>query len=82
MVEKSREIYFIDSVKFHLDSIQSLGDFIEIESIYQGEAFQLNNNTKSIQEDLARKTEFYISELNLQKPFLDKSYIDLIDVLQ
>ncbi len=32
-VVKSREIYFIDNVKFHLDRVEGLGDFVEIEAI-------------------------------------------------
>lgn len=35
VVDKQREIYFIDNVKFHLDSIKGLGDFVEIEAIDQ-----------------------------------------------
>ncbi len=30
-VDKKREIYFIDNVKFHIDKVKSLGDFVEIE---------------------------------------------------
>jgi len=33
VVEKTREIYFIDNVKFHIDTVQGLGDFVEIEAI-------------------------------------------------
>lgn len=33
VVNKQREIYFIENVKFHLDTIQDLGSFIEIEAI-------------------------------------------------
>lgn len=32
-VDKKREIYFIDNVKFHIDSVKHLGSFIEIEAI-------------------------------------------------
>jgi adenylate cyclase class 2 len=32
-VDKQREIYFIDNVKFHLDTVKGLGSFIEIEAI-------------------------------------------------
>lgn len=32
-VEKRREIYFIDNVKFHLDQVPGLGHFVEIEAI-------------------------------------------------
>jgi len=34
-VKKSREIFYIDNVKFHLDTVEDLGDFVEIEAIDQ-----------------------------------------------
>ena len=33
VVDKQREIYFIENVKFHLDNVKSLGTFVEIEAI-------------------------------------------------
>ncbi len=33
VVDKEREIYFIGNVKFHIDSLKGLGDFVEIEAI-------------------------------------------------
>jgi adenylate cyclase, class 2 len=33
VVEKRREIFFIDNVKFHLDEVSGLGTFVEIEAI-------------------------------------------------
>jgi adenylate cyclase class 2 len=33
VVEKRRKIYFIDNIKFHFDTIQGLGTFIEVEAI-------------------------------------------------
>ena len=33
VVEKSREIRFVDNVKFHLDEVPGLGAFVEIEAI-------------------------------------------------
>ncbi|MCE7744615.1 MAG: class IV adenylate cyclase [Candidatus Heimdallarchaeota archaeon] len=32
-VEKKREIYFIDNVKFNIDDVKGLGKFVEIEAI-------------------------------------------------
>jgi adenylate cyclase, class 2 len=32
-VDKKREIYFVDNVKFHLDRVVGLGTFLEIEAI-------------------------------------------------
>ena len=37
VVEKHRDIYFIDNVKFHVDEVRALGTFVEIEAIdYDG----------------------------------------------
>ncbi len=33
VVDKKRKIFFIDNVKFHLDEIEGLGEFVEIEAI-------------------------------------------------
>lgn len=33
VVDKKREIYFIDNIKFHLDQVAGLGTFVEIEAI-------------------------------------------------
>ncbi|MFO8029003.1 MAG: class IV adenylate cyclase [Cyclonatronaceae bacterium] len=33
VVVKRREIYFIDNIKFHLDTVDGLGRFVEIEAI-------------------------------------------------
>ena len=33
IVDKRREIYFIENVKFHLDEVRELGTFMEIEAI-------------------------------------------------
>lgn len=33
VVKKTRRIYFIDNVKFHFDTVASLGTFIEVEAI-------------------------------------------------
>jgi len=35
IIDKQREIYFIDNVKFHLDTVKSLGTFVEIEALDQ-----------------------------------------------
>jgi predicted adenylyl cyclase CyaB len=35
VVKKQREIYFIENVKFHLDTVDGLGTFAEIEAIDQ-----------------------------------------------
>ena len=36
IVRKKREIYFIGNVKFHLDELEGIGQFVEIEAIATG----------------------------------------------
>jgi adenylate cyclase class 2 len=33
VIDKKREIYFIDNIKFHIDIVEQLGTFLEIEAI-------------------------------------------------
>lgn len=33
IVDKEREIYFIENIKFHIDTVKNLGTFIEIEAV-------------------------------------------------
>ncbi|MEZ5057392.1 MAG: class IV adenylate cyclase [Saprospiraceae bacterium] len=41
-VDKKREIYFIDNVKFHLDVVKGLGTYVEIEAIDLDETMGLD----------------------------------------
>jgi predicted adenylyl cyclase CyaB len=36
VVDKKRRIYFIDNVKFHFDTVDGLGTFLEVEAIDKG----------------------------------------------
>jgi len=36
VVDKEREIYFVDNVKFHIDTVRGLGTFFEIEAVDTG----------------------------------------------
>jgi predicted adenylyl cyclase CyaB len=40
VVNKQREIYFIDNVKFHIDKVKDLGNFVEIEAIDKNPALE------------------------------------------
>ena len=71
IVEKEREIYFINNVKFHIDKVKNLGNFIEIESIdYQGSFGK---------EKLLDQCKEYIKlfEIN-EKDLIKDSYGDLL----
>ncbi len=71
IVEKKREIYFIDNVKFHIDEVTGLGSFVEIEAIDDegtlGEPF------------IRRQCDFYLTTFNIpQTDLLTHSYSDLL----
>ncbi len=69
-IVKSREIYFIDNVKFHIDNVQSLGDFVEIEAIGK------DNFSK---EKLTEQCNFYLNLFKIQKDnLISESYSDMI----
>jgi predicted adenylyl cyclase CyaB len=71
VVQKIREIYYIDNVKFHIDEVPGLGSFIEIEAG--------NIRAKKTYEELKAQCDFYINELGIRETdLLDKSYSDLI----
>lgn len=71
VVRKAREIYFVDNVKFHLDQVEGLGTFVEIEAIDQdgglGEPYLLQQCEQYMQL-------FGIEEEDL----LEVSYSDLL----
>ncbi len=39
IIDKKREIFFVDNVKIHIDEVKGLGSFIEIEAISENENF-------------------------------------------
>ena len=71
VVDKSREIYFIDNVKFHLDSVNDLGTFIEIEAI---------DSTGTIgKEKLTEQCQNYLNLFKIkQEDLVTNSYSDLL----
>jgi adenylate cyclase class 2 len=69
-VDKHREIYFIDNVKFHLDRVEGLGEFIEIEAI---------GDSAAEQENLRAQCDHYIALLGVEAAdLIDRSYSDLL----
>ena len=73
IVDKTRKIFFIENVKFHIDKVKNLGSFIEIEAI---------DSSGSIGEEKLRKQcNKYIDLLKVDSSnFIDKSYSDLISL--
>lgn len=70
-VKKKREIYFIDNVKFHLDEVEGLGCFVEIEAID-------DDGSKGI-EFIKKQCDFYVRELQIKESdLLTMSYSDML----
>ncbi len=71
IVDKEREIYFIDNVKFQLDTVKNLGTFIEIEA----SDIHLNNK----EEDLLNQCKFYMDLFQIsESDLISVSYSDLV----
>jgi len=71
VVDKKREIYFIDNVKFHIDSIKNLGNFMEIEAIDSDDSIGI--------ERLREQCNFYIDLFGIKEnDLIDCSYSDLL----
>jgi adenylate cyclase class 2 len=71
VVAKKREIYFIGNVKFHLDELENLGSFVEIEA---------SNKTIDLPlEKLREQCNYYLTAFNIQeKDLVFNSYSDMM----
>jgi adenylate cyclase class IV len=71
IVEKKREIHFIENVKFHIDEIVDLGSFVEIEAS--------NLYTNISKEELQRQCNFYLREFKIKnEDLIPVSYSDML----
>jgi len=71
VVDKRREIYWIDNVKFHLDEVVGLGAFVEIEAI----DFQATIGIKKLEEQCSH----YMNLLGISsQDLVSQSYSDLL----
>lgn len=71
VVEKEREIYFIENVKFHIDKVNKLGNFVEIEAI--------DADGTIGKEKLNEQCNYYIKLLGIkQSDLISTSYSDMI----
>lgn len=71
IVDKQREIYFIDNVKFHIDIVEDLGTFVEIEAI---------DNDGTIGKDrLFEQCQSFLDLFKIsQEDLISVSYSDLL----
>ena len=71
VVDKKRKIYFISNVKFHFDTVQGLGTFIEVEAIDKDGIIG--------KEKLQEQCDFYATLLKISREdFMAVSYSDMI----
>lgn len=71
IVRKSREIYFIRNVKFHLDQVENLGEFVEIEAS--------NIDCELSVEDLREQCNFYMRAFRItEADLIAGSYSDML----
>lgn len=71
VVDKKREIYFIDKVKFHIDTVKNLGTFMEIEAI------DMNGNIGKTK--LLSQCKNYLSAMSINdEDLISVSYSDLL----
>ena len=70
VVDKAREIYFLDNVKFHIDTVRHLGAFLEIEAI---------GGDDRGKEHLLRQCNDYLALLRIREAdLISVSYSDLL----
>jgi predicted adenylyl cyclase CyaB len=71
VVDKQRRIYFIDNVKFHFDTVQGLGSFVEVEAIDTDGSISLDK--------LQEQCRFYGDLFELKATdYVAESYSDLL----
>ncbi len=69
IVDKRREIYFLENVKFHLDQVHGLGSFVEIEAIGADEN----------RDELLRQCQAYVELFEISpQDLVEASYSDLL----
>ncbi len=71
VVDKKRKIYFIENVKFHFDTVQNLGTFIEVEAIDKDGSIN--------KEKLQAQCDHYAALFKIDKEdFIAFSYSDMM----
>jgi predicted adenylyl cyclase CyaB len=71
VIDKQRRIYFIDNVKFHFDTVEGLGSFVEVEAIDKDGSIGI--------EKLRRQCSEYAALFEISDDqYLAKSYSDML----
>ena len=71
IVEKIRMLYYIDQTRVHLDQVEHLGNFLELEVVLRAE--QSEQEGEQIAEAVCEKLGIR------EKNFIDVAYIDLLE---
>jgi adenylate cyclase class 2 len=75
VVDKRRRIYFIGNVKFHFDTLESLGTFVEVEAIDRDGSLGI--------EELQKQCRHYADFFGITgSDYVSESYSDLILQIQ
>lgn len=70
-VDKQRDIYFIENVKFHVDTVKRLGTFVEVEAI--------DKDGTMGKEKLQQQCDYYKKLLHVQdQELVAESYSDML----
>jgi len=71
VIDKQREIYFIENIKFHIDTVKGLGSFVEIEAI--------DKDGSLGKEKLLEQCKFFLDVFKIpQEDLISVSYSDLL----
>lgn len=71
VVDKKRRIYFIDNVKFHFDTVEGLGMFLEVEAIDDSDSLSIDY--------LKSQCDHYFQFFGLSADnLMDRSYSDML----
>ena len=71
-VKKEREIYFIENIKFHIDQLQDLGNFVEIEAI--------DSTGQLTKEELEEQCKQFLTLFDIKpEDLITDSYSDLLN---
>ncbi|MEA2042718.1 MAG: class IV adenylate cyclase [Bacteroidota bacterium] len=71
VVDKLREIYFIENVKFHIDRVEGLGNFAEIEAIDKDGSLGVKKLTK--------QCNYYLELFGIpDEQLMSESYSDML----
>jgi len=82
VVRKRRDIWFLDNVKIHVDEVEGLGSFVEIEAIHDpgaGPAAEPDTTAEPVTDTLRAQCERLMAELGVEdEHLLAASYSDML----